>query len=79
MTRSVWKIKKTLNFKGKNTWVTDSVLTLKNLNKTVNIYNGRKFFLVNITEERLNFKLGEFIRRRFFVGHTKNKKKKKGR
>ena len=41
---------------------------------TFNVYNGRKFVPVYVTEEMVGHKLGEFAPTRTFYGHGADKK-----
>jgi small subunit ribosomal protein S19 len=44
---------------------------------TFNVYNGKKYIAVNIDEDKVGHKLGEFSPTRTFYGHGANKKTKK--
>jgi len=44
---------------------------------TFNVYNGKKFIPVSVTEEMINHKLGEFSPTRVYHGHAADKKSKK--
>ena len=41
------------------------------------VHNGKKFIPVNVTEDMVGHKLGEFSPTRTFFGHTADKKTKK--
>ena len=91
MSRSVWKgpfvdlylLKKaeTAQESGKNrpikTWSRRSTIVPQFVGLTFNVYNGRKFIPVFVTEEMVGHKLGEFSPTRTFWGHTSDKKTKK--
>ncbi len=44
---------------------------------TFNVYNGKKFIPVLISEEMVGQKLGEYSPTRTYYGHTADKKTKK--
>ena len=44
---------------------------------TFNVYNGKKFIPVLISEEMVGQKLGEYSPTRTYYGHTADKKAKK--
>jgi len=79
MGRSKWKIKniffsfngffikKIINNSNKKNLIIESYL-----NKTINIYNGKNFKKLNLTNEKLGYKLGEFC---FTRAISKSKKK----
>ena len=46
---------------------------------TINVYNGRKFIPVYITENLVGHKLGEFAPTRLFYGHAGSEKKGRAR
>jgi small subunit ribosomal protein S19 len=45
---------------------------------TFGVYNGRKFLPVQVTENMVGHKLGEFAPTRTFGGHSADKKAKRG-
>ena len=45
---------------------------------TFNVYNGRKFIPVYVSEDMVGHKLGEFSPTRTFYGHGADKKVKRG-
>ena len=91
MTRSVWKgpfvdpslIKKvekqktTMNVKPIKTWSRKSTIIPEFVGVSFLIHNGKKFILVNISEDMVGHKLGEFSPTRQFFGHTPADKKAK--
>ena len=91
MVRSVWKgpfvdghlIKKVQNqLKESNkkpikTWSRRSTILPQFVGITFNVYNGKKFIPVLITEEMVGQKLGEYAPTRTYYGHTADKKAKK--
>lgn len=92
MARSVWKgpfvdshlLKKVegLAESGKktpiNTWSRRSTILPQFIGQTLNVYNGRKFVPVYVSEEMVGHKLGEFAPTRTFYGHAADKKAKRG-
>ena len=84
MARSVWKgpfvegslIKKaekarqTVRSEVIKTWSRRSTILPQFVGLTFGVYNGKKFIPVNVTEEMVGHKLGEFAVTRIFRGHT---------
>ena len=73
MKRSKWKgpfFSKGTIFK-KNFTITPNLV-----NSNVKIYTGKKFLLINITEEMIGYKIGEFLTTREKFEFKKKKKKK---
>lgn len=54
----------------------DLVITERLVGKKLNLYNGKKFLVITCTEDHIGYKVGEFLRSRFFGGHPIKKKKK---
>nr|BDB10217.1 ribosomal protein S19 [Actinophrys sol] len=52
-----------------------STITPLFIGKKIAIYNGKKYFSFEVTEDFLGHKLGEFIFTRKFLGHKKHGKK----
>ena len=91
MARSVWKgpfvdghlIKKVqIQLKENNTrpiktWSRRSTILPQFVGITFNVYNGKKFIPVFISEEMVGQKLGEYSPTRTYYGHTADKKAKK--
>ena len=50
---------------------------IKKSSKSIRVHNGKKFIPVNVTEDMVGHKLGEFSPTRTFFGHTADKKTKK--
>jgi len=89
--RSVWKgpfvegslIKKAEKSRGSvrseviKTWSRRSTILPQFVGLTFGVYNGRKFIPVNVTEEMVGHKLGEFSPTRTFPGHAADKKGKR--
>ena len=92
MSRSVWKgpfveyylIKKiqkasesnsTLSIK---TWSRKSTIIPSFVGYTFEVYNGKKFIPVSVSEDMVGRKLGEFAPTRTFHGHSADKKVKRG-
>ena len=91
MVRSVWKgpfvdghlIKKVQTHleESKNkpikTWSRRSTILPQFVGITFNVYNGKKFIPVLVSEEMVGQKLGEYAPTRTYYGHTADKKAKK--
>ena len=91
MARSVWKgpfvdghlIKKVhthLKESGNKpikTWSRRSTILPQFVGITFNVYNGKKFIPVLVSEEMVGQKLGEYAPTRTYYGHTADKKVKK--
>lgn len=91
MTRSVWKgpfvdfcllkkvrvLKEAKRHDPIKTWSRRSTILPQFVGYTFNVYNGKKFIPVSVTEEMINHKLGEFSPTRVFHGHAGDKKTKK--
>ena len=91
MARSVWKgpfvdgylLKKaeTVRAGGRNevikTWSRRSTVVPQFVGLTFNVYNGKKFIPVSVTEEMVGHKLGEFSPTRTYLGHGADKKAKR--
>ena len=91
MARSVWKgpfvdghlIKKVQthleesNNKPIKTWSRRSTILPQFVGITFNVYNGKKFVPVLVSEEMVGQKLGEYAPTRTYYGHTADKKAKK--
>lgn len=56
------------------TWSRRSTILPQFVGLTFGVYNGRKFIPVNVTEEMVGHKLGEFSPTRTFTGHAGDKK-----
>lgn len=88
MARSVWKgpfvdsyvLKKAERSRelGRNEvikiWSRRSTILPQFVGLTFGVYNGKKFIPVNVTEEMVGHKLGEFSPTRTFTGHSGDKK-----
>lgn len=61
-----------------NTWSRRSTILPQFVGQSFNVYNGRKFIPVYVTEEMVGHKLGEFAPTRTFYGHAADKKAKRG-
>ena len=91
MARSVWKgpfvdghlIKKVQvhlnesNNRPIKTWSRRSTILPQFVGITFNVYNGKKFIPVLVSEEMVGQKLGEYAPTRTYYGHTADKKAKK--
>lgn len=56
------------------TWSRDSTIIPEMIGYTINVYNGKKFVPVFITEHMIGHKLGEFAPTRMFKGHRSSEK-----
>ena len=91
MARSVWKgpfvdghlVKKVQTYLKESatrpikTWSRRSTILPQFVGITFNVYNGKKFIPVLISEEMVGQKLGEYAPTRTYYGHTADKKAKK--
>ncbi len=59
------------------TWSRRSTILPDFVGITFNVYNGKKFIPVYVTEDMVGHKLGEFAPTRTFYGHTADKKAKR--
>ena len=60
-----------------NTWSRRSTILPQFVGHTFNVYNGKKFVPVSVSEEMVGMKLGEFAPTRTFPGHAADKKSKR--
>jgi len=81
MSRSIWKnpfvdnhIIKEIKSKKIKTWSRSSVILPSFINKTFEVYNGKKFNSVLITTDMVGLKLGEFSPTRATYTYKKSKK-----
>ena len=56
------------------TWSRRSTILPNFVGRTISIYSGKQFVSVNIVEEMVGKKLGEFVATRRFNSHSSNKK-----
>ena len=91
MTRSTWKgpfvdghlLKKVQKASDSSrnevikTWSRRSTILPEFIGLSFAVHNGKKFIPVNVTEDMVGHKLGEFSPTRTFFGHTADKKTKK--
>jgi len=89
--RSVWKgpfvdgylLKKaeTARSSGRNqvikTWSRRSTILPQFVGLTFGVYNGRKFIPVNVSDDMIGHKFGEFSPTRTYTGHASDKKAKR--
>jgi small subunit ribosomal protein S19 len=59
------------------TWSRRSTILPDFVGLTFNVYNGKKFIPVSVSEEMVGHKLGEFAPTRSFPGHAADKKAKR--
>jgi small subunit ribosomal protein S19 len=60
------------------TWSRRSTILPQFVGLTFGVYNGRKFVPVLATENMVGHKLGEFSPSRTYIGHTADKRAKRG-
>ena len=91
MSRSIWKgpfvdghlLKKVQKVSDSSrnevikTWSRRSTILPEFIGLSFAVHNGKKFIPVNVTEDMVGHKLGEFSPTRTFFGHTADKKTKK--
>ena len=92
MARSVWKgpfvegslIKKAEKARGSvrseviKTWSRRSTIMPQFVGLTFGVYNGHKFLPVQVNENMVGHKFGEFSPTRTFTGHSGDRKAKRG-
>lgn len=79
MTRSIWKGPfvdyHLLDKIGKNkkikTWSRRSMILPEFIGSTIEVYNGKKFIVCNVTEDMVGHRLGEFALSRKIAVHKK--------
>lgn len=76
--KKVLKAKEEGSTKPIKTWSRRSVIFPEMIGLTLNVYNGRKFIPVFVTENHVGYKLGEFSPTRTFKGHKGSVQKKVG-
>jgi small subunit ribosomal protein S19 len=59
------------------TWSRRSTIMPQFVGLTFGVYNGRKFIPVQVTEQMVGHKLGEFAPTRTFTGHAADRKSKR--
>ena len=59
------------------TWSRRSTILPEFIGLSFAVHNGKKFIPVNVTEDMVGHKFGEFSPTRTFFGHTADKKTKK--
>jgi small subunit ribosomal protein S19 len=68
------KARQTVRSEVIRTWSRRSTILPQFVGLTFGVYNGKKFIPVNVTEEMVGHKLGEFSPTRTFHGHSGDKK-----
>ncbi len=76
--KKVIEAKETSNKKPIKTWTRRSTIFPEMVGLTINVYNGKKFIPVFVTENLVGHKLGEFSPTRTFKGHGGSEKKGRG-
>ncbi len=77
--KKVIELNKTNDKKIIKTWSRRSTIFPEMVGHTFNVYNGKKFFPVYITENMVGHKLGEFSPTRIFKGHAGSERSSKVR
>lgn len=88
MVRSIWKgpfvdrfllekTNKVEDYESVKTWARRSVILPQFVGKTFEVYNGKKFVKVEVREDMVGHKLGEFSPTRLRAIHKEKKAKKK--
>jgi small subunit ribosomal protein S19 len=72
--KKVEKASQTVRSEVIKTWSRRSTILPQFVGLTFGVYNGKKFIPVNVTEEMVGHKLGEFSPTRTFHGHSGDKK-----
>ena len=75
--KKVVDIKNSNEKKQVKTWSRRSTIFPEMVGLTINVYNGRKFIPVYVTENLVGHKLGEFAPTRIFHAHGGSEKKGK--
>ncbi|HBD92831.1 MAG: 30S ribosomal protein S19 [Spirochaetes bacterium GWF1_31_7] len=76
--KKIIEMKNTDKKKPIKTWSRRSTIFPEMVGLTVNVYNGKKFIPVYVTENLVGHKLGEFSPTRTYKGHAGSEKKGKG-
>lgn len=79
LVKKVEKAKQSKDNKPIKTWSRRSTILPDMIGLTFNVYNGRAFVPVYITENHVGYKLGEFAPTRTFKGHKGSVQKKIGK
>ena len=61
------------------TWSRSSTIFPSFVSHTINVYNGKKFIPVYVTEDMVGHKFGEFAPTRTFRGHRGSEKATRGK
>jgi small subunit ribosomal protein S19 len=75
--RSIWKgpyVARPVLLQKEKVWSRSSTILPNLVGKTIHVHNGRKFIEVQITEEMMYHKLGEFAPTKMKVKHKKKSK-----
>lgn len=76
--KKIIEMKNTDKKKPIKTWSRRSTIFPEMVGLTVNVYNGKKFIPVYVTENLVGHKLGEFSPTRTYKGHSGSEKKGRG-
>ena len=74
--KKVQELNKTNQKKVIKTWSRRSTILPEFVGLNFNVYNGKKFIPIYVTEQMVGHKLGEFAPTRTFKGHKKTEKVK---
>lgn len=75
LAKKVQKAVDTNDRKPIRTWSRPSVITPEMIGLTIEVYNGKRFYPVYITEDLVGHRLGEFSPTRNFRSHVKSDKR----
>ena len=73
--KKVTELNKTNDNRVIKTWSRRSTIFPEMVGHTFNVYNGKKFFPVYVTENMVGHKLGEFSPTRIFKSHAGSERK----
>lgn len=76
--KKIIEMKSTDKKKPIKTWSRRSTIFPEMVGLTINVYNGKKFIPVYVTENLVGHKLGEFSPTRTYKGHSGSEKKGRG-
>ncbi len=73
--KKVQKVIETNDRKPIRTWSRPSVITPDMIGLTIEVYNGKRFYPIYITDDLVGHRLGEFSPTRTFRSHVKSDKR----
>jgi len=77
--KKIMEMKSAEKKKPVKTWSRRSTIFQEMVGLTINVYNGKKFIPVYVTENLVGHKLGEFSPTRTYFGHGGSEKKGRAR